>query len=424
MNQKSSLLIGIYISILLISTSLTCLADMQKFSSQDQINITPESLIDVASGNASETQPEALPYSQLINEIDELNSSKILLVSQSRQIERNSTISFADQQCVDECVCSLNEYENLLRARAIYLAEFEVKLKNSWQNLNKLERIHITGLLERMLRYQSIFIYDFQSQLKKKFCSFPTRSRNKFLDSQKDLLERQANLLLGFEYFLHNLQDIDDAQKTEFLASFEDLIRRQAVVLDIYDAFLKVKCNILKINKYVNGCGVYRPCQNVTYTYVVINTCNCTVDGIRIVDNRLGIIADDVTLGPYEKKSFRITTSLNFTSGTTACNTAQAWGNLSNNFIVMSQSNEVCVKMASPTLTKDSLKLGSQKAVAMASDPANAENNIAIVKNQLGKFSPHKNSAQQMDIGVGDQLAAAYRNSKGANNIHIVSNQR
>jgi hypothetical protein len=424
MNLKRSLVIGITISILLISTSLTNLAEAQEFISQDQMNLTTASLIDTTPDITSEIQPEALSYSLLMSEIDELNSGKIILENQSRQIDMSSTIQFADQKCIEECICSLGSYENMLRNRAKFLAKFEIRLKNSWQNLNKEQRIYITEYLEKILRSQSIFISDFQSQLKKKFCSFPMRSQKNFLDSQRDLLDRQANLLLGFEDFLHNLQDIEDDQKVEFLASFEDLIRRQAILLNTYQAFLKVKCNILKINKYVSGCGYYRPCQNVTYMYAIINTCNCTVEGIRIVDDQLGIIADNVSLGPHEKKNFSKTTSLNFSSGTTACNTAQAWGNISDNFIVMSQSNKVCVKMASPTLTNDSLKLGSQKAVAIATDPATAENNIAIVKNQIGKFSPHKNSAQNMTIGIGDQLAAAYRNSKGANNINIVSNQR
>ena len=424
MNQKRTLVISMSLGILLISTIFACLADMQEFTSQDQINLTNASLIDTTSGNASEIQPEALPYSLLISEIDELNSSLILLENQSRQIDLNSTIKFADQQCIEECICSLSAYENMIRDRAVFLEKFEIRLKNSWQNLNKVQRIYITKCLEKMLRSQSMLIYDFQSQLKKKFCSFPIRSRNKFLDSQRDLLERQANLLLGFEGLLHNLQDIEDYQKVEFLASFEDLIRRQAILLDIYEAFLKVKCDILKINKHVSGCGYYRPCENATYVYEVINTCNCTVEGIRIVDDKLGIIADDISLGPHEKKHFSKTAPLNFSSGKTACNIAQVWGNISNNFIVMSQSNEVCVKIVSPTVTNDSLKLGNQKAIAIATDPAKAENNIAIVKNQLGKFSPHKNSAYNMTIGIGDQLAAAYRNSKGANNIHIVSNQR
>jgi len=239
-----------------------------------------------------------------------------------------------------------------------------------------------------------------------------------------DLLDREANLLLGFEYFLHHLQDVQDGQKIEFLASFEDLIRRQAVLLDIYEAFLKVKCNILKIDKYVDGCRLFKPCQNVTYTYVIKNTCNCIVKDIWIVDSRIGIIIEDVSLGPHEEKSFNKSTSLNYPPGTKVCNKAQAWGNFSNNFIVMSESNEVCIQMAPPTMKNDTVKLGNQKALAIASDPATAENNIVIKKNQGGKYGPDKDSAGRTTIGVGDQVAASYRGSKGANNINIVSNQQ
>ena len=80
--------------------------------------------------------------------------------------------------------------------------------------------------------------------------------------------------------------------------------------------------------------------------------------------------------------------------------------------------------MCAPAKNQESLKLGNQKALAVASDPATAENNILIEKNQNGKCCPNKDSANQMAIDVGDQLAASYRSSKGANNIKIVSNQQ
>ncbi len=425
MNQKHSTQVGIFICLLLTLTSSICLGDMPEYSGPDQIDSTTVSLIDTISETPSaDEMPEALTYPELMGEIDELYSSEILLVNQSHQIDMNNTVHFADQQSIDECICSLSAYESLLRDRAVRLAEFETKLGKSWQKLDIAERVEMTEDLEEMLRHQAIFIYDFQSQLKKKFCSFHVRYRNKFLDSQRDLLDRQAKLLLGFEGFLHNLQDIQNEEKLEFLASFEDLIRRQAVTLDIYESFLKVKCNILKIYKYYSECGHSRPCQNVTFTYVIKNTCNCTVEGIWIVDNQIGIIVEDVSLRPYEKKLFAKSAPLHYPPGTTVCNKAQAWGNYSNNFIVMSESNEVCIQMAPPIRNNDSLKLGNQKALAIASDPATAENNIVIEKNQGGTCCPDRDFADRTTIGVGDQLAAAYRNSRGANNINIVSNQQ
>lgn len=428
MNTTHSLRIDIAVCLLLISISSNCVGDVSEYSGLDQIDSSivssPDSQPEILSQTLSDDLPESLSDATLMGDIRELHSDEILLVNQSHQIDLNNTVSFADRESIQECICSLSAYENLLRERAIHLAKFENSLKKSWPKLSLDERVEITEYLEKMLRYQAVFIYDFQSQLKKKFCSFPIRDRKKFLDSMEDLLDREAILLLGFEDFLHNLQDAPEDEKIEFLSSFEDLIRRQTILLDIYGAFLKVKCDVLKIDKYVNGCGPYRPCQNVTYTYVIKNNCNCIVEGIRIVDSRIGIITEDISLGPHEERSFNKSTLLKYPPGTKVCNKAQAWGNFTNNFIVMSESNEVCIQMAPPTMRNDSVILGNQRALAIASDIATAENNIVIEKNQGGKCGPDKDSAGQTTIGVGDQVAASYRGSKGANNINIVSNQQ
>jgi hypothetical protein len=360
----------------------------------------------------------------LKEDIRELYSSEILLVNQSRQIDLNDTVFFADRQFIGENTRSLGEYEHLLRERAVRLAKFESRLMEIWPELSLEERVDITDGLEGLLRRQAILIYDFQSQLKKKYCLFPIREKKKFLNSFEDLLDREVALLLGFEGFLHHLQNAPEEEKIEFLASFEDLIRRQAILLDIYDDFLKVNCNILKIYKSVNGCGCYRSCQNTTYTYVIKNTCNCTIEGIKIGDSRLGVIIEGISLGPYEMKSFNKATVLNYSPSTMVCNTAQAWGIDPDGFTIMRVSNEVCIRMCAPAKNQEYLELGSQKALAIASDPATAENNIVIEKNQNGKCCANKDSANQMAIRVGDQLAVAYRSSKGSNNIKIVSNQQ
>jgi hypothetical protein len=428
MNPTHSHRVGIAVCLLLISICSSCLGDVSEYSGQDQIDSSIISSLDsqpeIPSQTLSDALPETLPYPMLSGDIRELISGEILMDNQSRQIELTDTVLFADRQSIEECTNSLGAYESMLRERAIRLAQLEFRLKENWPLLSLEERVDLTKGLEGLLRRQAIRIYDFQSQLKKKFCIFPINGKKKFLDSFGDLLDRESDLLLGFEDFLHNLQDAPREDKIEFLASFEDLIRRQAVLLDIYDAFLRVNCKILKIHKYASGHGYARPCQNITFTYVIKNTCNCVVEGIRIVDSRIGIIVDNISLGPYEKKSFTKTAVLNGPPGSFVCNKAQVWGNFTNNFIVMSESNEVCVRMAEPTINNDSLDLGNQKALAIASDPAAAENNIVIEKNQVGKFSPNKDSANQIAMGVGDQLAAAYRSSKGANNIKIVSTQK
>ena len=440
MNLTCSLRVGIAVGLLLISLCISCLGEVQENSRQAHINLLPDSLSETPNNSLPETlaeippetpsktlneiQPESLPYCKLMEDLRDLYSGEILLINQSPQIQLSDTVLSADRQSIGQHIHTLSEYESQLRYRAVRLAQFESRLTEEWPELSLEERVSLTERLEELLRVQASRLYYFQSQLKKKYCLFPIREKNKFVNSFEDLLDREADLLQGFEDFLHQLQDAPQDDQIELLASFEDLIRRQAILLDTYEDFLKVNCNVLRIYKYVNRCGVYRAGQNITYTYVIKNTCNCSIDSIAIVDSRLGPIVGDISLGPHEKKSFNKSTVLNYPPGTMVCNTARAWGIDPNNFTIMRESNEVCIRMASPATNRDSLELGNQKALAIASDPAAAENSILIKKNQKSKCCENKDSANLMAIHVGDQLAAAHRSSKASNNIKIVSSQQ
>jgi len=307
------------------------------------------------------------------------------------------------------------------------LARIEAQLGEEWPELDDYERINKTRCLEDLLRRQAVLLYDFQSHLKKKYCQFSISDQKKFLNSFVDLLGREAMILEGFEGFLHQLQNVQDQYQIEFLAGFEDMIRRQAILLNIYEDLLKTRCNELRLYKYVIRCGEFRCGQNITYEYLLKNICNCTLDGVKIIDDRLGVIVDGVSLRPYEKKVFTKFAVLNYSSDTRVCNTAIALGVDSEGFTVSSTSNEVCFTVAEPLLSQnsDSINLGSQKTIAIASDPAVAENSIIIKKNQDGKrFSNNDNDNINQDaIRVGDQLAGAYQNAKASNSIKIVSNQ-
>jgi len=395
MNLIQSLRVVIIASLMLITSCICCLGSMPDGFDQFHIGF--------------------LPDSSLESDLRELYS---------HQLESGEIIAFLEMESTSNYSKSLSDYEGRLRDRAIKLAHIEAKMKEVWPELNVEERIDLTGCLEDLLRHQAVLLSDFQSYLKKVYCLLPVQDKRKFLNSFVDLLDREATLLMGFEDFLHHLQNAPEEDQIEFLASFEDLIRRQAILLEIYEDLLKVNCNILKIYKYVDRCGCHRSGQNITYTYVIKNTGNCTIEGIKIADSRMGVIIEGVSLGPYETKSFNKSTVLNSPHGPTVCNTARAWGIDPNNFTIMSESNEVCIRMCTPTINQESLELGNQKALAIATDPATAENNIVIKKNQNGKCCENENSANQMAIRVGDQVAAAYRSSKGGNNIKIVSNQQ
>jgi len=358
------------------------------------------------------------------DELREIYSEDISIFRQFSLIHSADASAFAERISIGEGSRSAGEYESLLRERAVRLAEFESRLKEAWPELSLQERINITRSLEGLLRSQAVLLYHFQSQLKEKYCLFSAKDKKKFLHSLDDLLDRESDLLQGFEDFLHQLQDAPQECQMEFLASFEDLIRREAILLDIYKDFLKVNCNVLKIAKSVNGCGYYRSCQNITYTYIIKNTCNCTVNEIKIIDSRLGVIVEGISLGPYEKRSFNKSTILDYPPRTEVCNTARVWGIDPNDFTIMRESNEVCIRMAAPARNQDAIEIGNQKTVAVASDPATAENSIVIKKNQLGKCCSNKDCANMMAIRVGDQLAAAYRSSRASSSIKIVSNQQ
>ncbi len=340
MNPTYSLRAGTGACILLILLGLIGLGEVSECSGQGYVDSSVVSLSDSLSKNPfqylSDNQSETQYYPSLIEDLQELNSSEFLLVNQSHQI---------GSQSIKECVLSLSAYERILRERAVRLAGFELKIKKIWPLLCLEERVEITKCLEELLRRQAALIHDFQYQLKKKYCLFSIQDREKFLSSLQDLLEREASLLLRFEDILHWMQNAHQEDKMQFLSSFEDLIRRQAILLDIYEDFLKVNCNMIKIYKYVDEHECYRSGQEVNYTYVIKNKCGCFTNEFDIVDSRLGVIIEGISLGPYETKSFNKTIILDYHPGTTVCNTA--FGIDANGFII-SASNEICIRMCPP----------------------------------------------------------------------------
>lgn len=404
MNLTQSLRVGIIASILMITFSISGLGSVSEGSDQFQIDYRPNYTLD--------------------ENVRELYSSEILLANQSSQLGSLEINTLTDPRSTSDCVRSLGDYESQLRDRAVKLANIEAQFKKEWPEWNVAERINKTKCLEDLLRRQAVLLYDFQLHLKKKYCQFPISDKKKFLHSFEDLLDREAKLLEGFEGFLHQLQNVQDKYQIDFMASFEDLIRRQAVLLSIYEDLLKIKCNKLEIYKYVIRCGEFRCGQNITYTYVITNICNCTVKDIKIIDDRLGVVVEGISLSPYETKVFTKSTVLIYPPGTTVCNTASVFGVDPDGFNISDTSNPVCITIAEPVTNHnfDSITLGNQKTIAIASDPAIAENSITIKKNQDGKCGSNNDSANRDTIGVGDQLAGAFQNSKASNNIRIISN--
>lgn len=374
--------------------------------------------------------PRPLQIDSLLNytleeNLREIDSHEVIFENQSLKLQSLEVNASTNLTEILENARSLQQYECQLRERAMRLAVIEAQLREEWPDLDIDERVEKTRRLEDLLRRQAILLYDFQSHLKRCFCRLTIQDQDEFLTSFMDLLEREADLLEGFEDFGHRLQDAQVGYQIEYLASFEDLIRRQAVLLDIYQDLLKTDCRDLKLYKYIRRCGEFRPCQNVTYYFVLESTCNCTISGISITDDQLGEVVGGITLGPYEKMVFAKNSTLNYPTGERVCNTAHASGTNSEGLVVSASSNRVCITIDRPVLNEnfDYLTLGDQRTIALAADPAIAENSVIIEKNQ-NKECCSKHDALNYDaIDIGDQLAGAFQNSRASNRIKVVADQ-
>ena len=94
----------------------------------------------------------------------------------------------------------------------------------------------------------------------------------------------------------------------------------------------------MTVEKAVNRSCICRPGDSVKYSYVV-DWYNQTIRNVSIVDDHLGVIAQKITLGPHEEKTFYKTARL---SGNT-CNTARAYGEGPCGEKLFDESNTVCV---------------------------------------------------------------------------------
>jgi hypothetical protein len=361
-------------------------------------------------------------FSKFIEPLDShsLSSCETLIKHQSPQLEIVGCCDVTSIRPIDpRCLANIEEE---LRKQANLSASFEQLLVEKWPVLSRRDRINSTTSLEDLLRRQAILLESFQAHLKEIWCLLDPSQKQKFILSYEDLLKRQSNLLLRFEGFLHLQQTLDQTITIKYLASFEDLIRREAILLDSLEDLLKVKCNKLHIDKSANK-SCLRPGGAADYTYVITNTDNSSIKDVTIIDDQLGLIANGIELGPKETKSFTKSVYLNGSCGYNICNRAEVFGIDSKGFLVYGLSQEVCIKIVCGRTNIDSITLGSQRAIAMATDPAMADNSIEIVKNQKSGCHDDCNSFNEDKIGIGNQIAAAYNNGgSAANHIRIESN--
>ncbi|MFB3764526.1 MAG: hypothetical protein ACE14P_04680 [Methanotrichaceae archaeon] len=230
----------------------------------------------------------------------------------------------------------LGSLEDLLRTESKLLSSFEYMLHETPRTVE--EKISFLDSLEDLLRRQAVLFDGFQYLLKDKWCTFGLDEQESFLNSFADLLQRETLLLYNFQKNLNSSwKDFPPENRTKFLKSYEDLLRRQSNLFKGYEDLYKMKCGGLTIEKSADR-AVILSGEKVTYTYVVKNY-NRPLHDIIITDDKLGVIATNITLKPMEIRSFKKTVSI--TEDT--CNTAKAIGKNQKGEIISDESNLVCV---------------------------------------------------------------------------------
>jgi len=314
----------------------------------------------------------------------------------------------------------LSSLEELLRGQAQLLTGFAILLDKT--NRTTDESIDFLDSFEDLLRRQAGLYSGFERLLKSQWYNLNCEQQRIFLDSFEDLLHREVRLYARFNSSLEQIwPSLPGEEKVKLLASFEDLLRRQADLFKSFEELYMMSQGGLTLEKAVNKSCICRPGEAVEYSFTVKNWYNQTIANVSIVDDHLGLIVEDVTLGPYEEKTFYKIAHL---EGTT-CNTAKARGEGPCGEMLLDESNTVCVTLCPVSGNNSaSLVVGRQIAFSSGSDPPVAFNNLEIKKSQMVEAIKQNNN---QSIWLGYQKAASISNpksgSESSNNRRIVANQ-
>jgi hypothetical protein len=131
----------------------------------------------------------------------------------------------------------------------------------------------------------------------------------------------------------------DSEDQVKFVRSFEDLLRRQTLLLKSYEDLFKMKHGGICIEKSADKKLI--ECEDtVTYTYTIKSFYSSKIiSNIIITDDKLGIIANGITLAPGETKSFTKSATLSKST----CNQAKVLGEDPDGKLVSDYSCVVCV---------------------------------------------------------------------------------
>lgn len=236
--------------------------------------------------------------------------------------------------------------EDLLGDEANLLSSFEYLIHNTPTTVG--EKIGFLYSFDDLLRRQTVLFSGFQDLLKAHWSSMDIEEQEKFLGSFKDLLKRESTLYYSLEGLNEeSWKDIPTERRIELLESFGDLLKKQANLLITYEELLKDKVGGLTVTKSVNK-PIIDPGETATFTYVIKNWYKKAEKDIVIIDDKLGTIENNVSLGPGESKSF--TKSVNLWDD--SCSTATVLGKDPDGNIVGDDSDLVNVRVRGGGLTE------------------------------------------------------------------------
>lgn len=191
---------------------------------------------------------------------------------------------------------------DLLGDEANLLSRFDYLIHNTPTTGE--EKIGFLSGFDDLLRRQATLFSGFEDLLKAHWSSMDVEEQESFLSSFKELLKRESTLYYSLDSLNEDSwQDIPTEKRILLLASFGDLLKKQADLLMAYEDLMKNKIGGLTITESANK-QVIDQGEAVTYTYVIKNWYKKDINDIIIVDDKLGTIADKVSLGPGESKSF------------------------------------------------------------------------------------------------------------------------
>lgn len=313
----------------------------------------------------------------------------------------------------------LSSLEGLLRSEAQLFSSFEMMLNRTNTTLN--ETIAFLDSFEDLLRRQTVLYSGFESMLKSQWYQLDCGQQKTFLDSFQDLLKRETYLLSLFRDHLNaSLDSFPPENRTKFLASYEDLLRRQTKLFKSYEELYMMKNGGLTLEKHANKDSICRPGESVEYWYVVRNWYNQSIKNVSIVDDHLGVIAQNITLAPYEERTFNRTVCL---TGTT-CNTAKASGEGPCGEMLIDESDTVCVNLLLVSGENvDRLVVGKQYAIASGSDPPEAINDVEIKKNQKSGARLNNTEYIRLEGQMASSISGVGIGGRSGNSIKIDTNQ-